>query len=326
MRPLVSVCIPVYNTESYLEECLESACKQTLKEIEIICVNDGSTDSSLQVLQKFAENDDRIIIINQENQGAACARNVGIQHAKGEYVFYLDSDDYIAQDALEILVNEMQTRQLDLLFFNGTVFGEQGVEKKRIKKEETFFKRIHEYPSEYKGEDLFKLFKDNKDYRASACIQMIKREFLTGQSLWFTEGIMHEDVLYTFKCLLLASRAGYVNIAPYYRRVRPDSVMDLRYPEKLVFSIFSSFICLKEMLTFCQNVEYRKENEEAIFSEVERMIITCRERYAALNEDDKSKDRFLFKALGLTAFNKVLDKSGKVITWFPRKVKGLLKK
>ena len=135
MLPVVSIIIPVYNVESYLAECLDSACNQTLKNIEIICINDGSTDNSLNILQEYEKRDNRISIISQDNRGASRARNIGIQHAKGKYIYFLDSDDYLAHDALEMLVNTMETGNLELLLFNANVFGEAGVEKKRLQTE-----------------------------------------------------------------------------------------------------------------------------------------------------------------------------------------------
>ena len=110
--PVVSVVIPVYNVEPYLSECLDSVCKQTLKNIEIICINDGSTDRSLTVLQKYSERDKRIHIINQNNQGLSYSRNVGIRQAKGRYVYFLDSDDYITHNALETLVHTMENTKI----------------------------------------------------------------------------------------------------------------------------------------------------------------------------------------------------------------------
>ena len=102
--PKVSIIIPIYNVEKYLRECLDSVINQTLKDIEIICVDDGSTDNSLSILREYAQKDNRIIVVNQKNQGAAVARNSGIKIAKGEYVCFIDSDDYYpANDVLEIL-------------------------------------------------------------------------------------------------------------------------------------------------------------------------------------------------------------------------------
>ena len=102
-NPMVSVIIPVYNAEAYLEECLDSVVNQTLKNIEIICVNDGSTDNSLDILKEYQEKDDRVIIINQENQGAGVARNQGIKVAKGNYLSILDADDFFELNMLELM-------------------------------------------------------------------------------------------------------------------------------------------------------------------------------------------------------------------------------
>lgn len=91
----ISVVVPVYNVETYLEECLNSIINQTFSDIEIICINDGSTDSSLDILNDYSKKDDRIKIINQENKGLGATRNKGIDLAKGKYIFFIDSDDYI---------------------------------------------------------------------------------------------------------------------------------------------------------------------------------------------------------------------------------------
>lgn len=91
----ISIIVPVYNTEKFLEKCLNSLINQTLKDIEIICINDGSTDKSLQILEKFANKDKRIQIINQTNSGLSVARNIGIKKAKGEYIGFVDSDDWV---------------------------------------------------------------------------------------------------------------------------------------------------------------------------------------------------------------------------------------
>ena len=100
---MLSIIIPVYNSEKYLEECLISIVNQSLKDFEIICINDGSTDNSLKILEKFAEQDSRIRIINQQNQGQGYARNAGLEAAAGDYVGFIDSDDYISPDFYEKL-------------------------------------------------------------------------------------------------------------------------------------------------------------------------------------------------------------------------------
>lgn len=114
-RPKVSIIVPIYNSETYLEECLDSIINQTLKEIEIICVNDGSTDNSLDILNRYASNDDRITIINKQNTGYGNSMNVGIDHAKGEYIGIVESDDYIKPHMYETLYNKAIEHDLDLI-------------------------------------------------------------------------------------------------------------------------------------------------------------------------------------------------------------------
>ena len=111
MQPKVSVIIPIYNTALYLSEALDSICNQTLKEIEIILVNDGSTDNSLNILKKYEPN---IILINQENLGQSIARNEGIEIAKGEYVAFVDSDDWVDLDFFEKLYNTAKNHNADI--------------------------------------------------------------------------------------------------------------------------------------------------------------------------------------------------------------------
>lgn len=97
----VSIVIPVYNVESYLEECMESVINQSLDDIEIICINDGSTDSSLKILERYESKYNNIIVINQENKGLSASRNIGIRKARGKYIYFLDSDDFINIKSME---------------------------------------------------------------------------------------------------------------------------------------------------------------------------------------------------------------------------------
>ena len=116
--PKVSVIIPVYNVEKYLGECLDSVLRQTLEDIEIICVDDGSTDGSAKMLAEYAAKDPRIRIITQANAGLSAARNVGMDAATGKYIYFLDSDDYIKDDAMEKCFSICERDGLDQLVFN----------------------------------------------------------------------------------------------------------------------------------------------------------------------------------------------------------------
>ena len=116
--PKVSVIIPVYNVENYLQKCLDSVINQSLKDIEIICINDGSTDSSLNILKSYASQDNRIIIIDKPNEGVSVARNKGLEIAKGEYIVFVDSDDWLELNALELCYNKIKQDNSDMVVFN----------------------------------------------------------------------------------------------------------------------------------------------------------------------------------------------------------------
>ena len=111
----VSVILPVYNEEKYLPQCLDSICGQTLREIEIICVDDGSTDSSPQILEGYAKKDARVKLIRQENQFAGVARNKGMSYATGKYLSFLDADDYYAPEMLEKMAEEAEKNKADIV-------------------------------------------------------------------------------------------------------------------------------------------------------------------------------------------------------------------
>ncbi|MDR1391863.1 MAG: glycosyltransferase [Clostridiales bacterium] len=123
-KPKISLIMPIYNVEKYLQESLESAIKQTFEKIEIICVNDGSTDSSLNILKEYEKKDSRIIVKDQLNKGVSNARNVGLNIAKGEYIAFLDPDDYLQSDALKIAYEKAKKNNSDILVFGFTAFPE----------------------------------------------------------------------------------------------------------------------------------------------------------------------------------------------------------
>ena len=112
---MITVIIPIYNVSKYLKNCLESVINQTYKNLEIICINDGSTDNSLQILKEYKERDERIIIIDKKNAGVSAARNDGIEKASGEYLFCVDGDDYIDEDFFEKFYNNAKKNDSDLV-------------------------------------------------------------------------------------------------------------------------------------------------------------------------------------------------------------------
>lgn len=217
----VSVIIPVYNVETYLEECVDSVTNNSLKDIEIICVDDGSTDGSLQILKKLAEKDNRIKIISKENGGLSSARNAGLKAAAGEYVLFLDSDDYIEPRALEYLYSEAKAADLDQLFFSARPFYENA-DSVDIYVDYT---RKAKYNGVMTGREMFVIMSENADFKPSACLQMNKRAFLAENGITFIEGIIHEDNPFTVLCLFFSERVRYDDIDLYNRRLRENSIM-----------------------------------------------------------------------------------------------------
>ena len=136
MNKMVSVIIPAYNAEKYIEQCVQSVVKQTYKHLEIIIINDGSKDRTLDIINTISDKDERVVIINQENKGLPAARNAGLRCYKGEYVFFLDSDDWIESNCIESLVNIRNQTNTDIVFFDYyRVFGGHKVEHHVYKKD-----------------------------------------------------------------------------------------------------------------------------------------------------------------------------------------------
>ena len=222
--PEVSVVIPVYNTVVYLVECVESVQRQTGCEVEIICIDDGSTDGSGEVLDRFAEADPRIRVVHQHNGGLSRARNAGLSMATGKYVCFLDSDDYWQGDALAELVRRADADALDVLLYDAVAVREPGVEDRLWAKYQAYYER-RAYDGVVNGPRLMAAMQGAKEYREHACLYLIRRRFLTDLGLVFYPGITHEDNLFTFGLLLDAQRVGHSQLALYGRRLRPNSIV-----------------------------------------------------------------------------------------------------
>ena len=236
MTPMVSIIIPVYNVEDYLEKCLSSVVEQSLKEIEIIIVNDESTDNSLNIIKAYAANDSRIIIINQKNKGLGGARNSGIDIATGEYLFFLDSDDYIRNNTLDYLYHYATENLLDLVVFNYEKVDEYG-------------KVIHKTNF---GNDIVSkddAFRKIVGHRTSpqAWNKLYKRHLFTDTDIRYPQKFLHEDLPVTYKVFWYAERIGYTNECFYSWLTRGDSITQ-KFTFKHIDDIASSLLQKKQFL------------------------------------------------------------------------------
>ncbi len=223
--PRVSVIMPVYNTEPYLEEAVNSILNQTLRDIELVAVNDGSTDGSPAILERFAAQDPRVRVVSQPNAGLSATRNRGFELARGEYVYFMDSDDLLEGDALECCVTKCDAEKLDFVIFDADVLNDIPDHKFNPK----YYLRSHKIADRvYTGLELFDTLLSAKGFRSSACLVLIRRDYLRRIDLRFHEGIIHEDELFTPLLYFPAERAGRIDRAFFHRRLRPFSIMTAR--------------------------------------------------------------------------------------------------
>lgn len=264
----VSVIIPIYNVEKYIEKCLASVTNQTLKEIEIVCVNDGSLDHSMETVYTKAKEDGRIVIVEKENGGLSSARNAGLDKAQGEYVLFLDSDDTLVLNALELLYTKAFENRLDNIFFGATtVYESLKVKRTNYRRYNQYYCRKCSYPEVLPGTEMFHILVENDEYRVSACLQMPRRQFLVQKEIRFREGILHEDNLFTIQAILGASRVMVLNEELYVRLIRSGSIMTAG---SNIRSSWGYYVCLSEMIALAKSAEYSDRVRESLNSIIMR--------------------------------------------------------
>ncbi|MDR2080608.1 MAG: glycosyltransferase [Campylobacteraceae bacterium] len=221
-NPKVSLIIPVYNVEKYLRKCLDSAINQTLKDIEIICVNDGSTDNSLKILKEYEKKDERIIVIDQKNGGLSASRNAGLDIARAAYIMFIDSDDWIEPDTLEAHYETAIKEKVDVVMGNFMP----------ILENETDIKRYNNYVKYYssleKSEGRYEFAGDFKEYRSSACCKLYKKEIIDRYVLRFPVGLINEDEAWHWYYFSHVKSTYCLKKAYYNRLIRSDSIMSNR--------------------------------------------------------------------------------------------------
>lgn len=205
----ISIIIPVYNMEAYIDKCLSSVVRQSYKNIEIIVVIDGSTDMSEEICQKYADEDDRIIILKQENKGLSAARNLGLDHAGGTYVMFVDSDDYVSESFCEIPYKAARENEADLVIFDRYNFNQKGIIEKK-KQLSNIYGLIDQETAIDKG----RVFAWNKLYHIDLF-----------QDIRYPEGRVYEDIATTHKLVYKAHRIVMLNDKLYYRNIaNPNSI------------------------------------------------------------------------------------------------------
>lgn len=220
--PKVSVIMPVYNTEAYLHEAIDSILGQTIHEIELIAIDDGSTDKSASILDDYTKIDNRIHVIHQYNQRQGTARNLGLLIATGKYVYFMDSDDILDSEALKSCYELCESNQLEMVQFDAESFFEKGVKPFIFSYDR---QKVIDSKCVWEGIDFLIKELECHIYTAAAWLCFTKRSFLQENFSGFPAGIIHEDQQFCMETLLKVNRLMYIPKAYFKRRVRKDSIM-----------------------------------------------------------------------------------------------------
>lgn len=280
---MISVIIPVYNVEDYLHVCINSVLRQTYGDFEIICVEDASTDSSLEILEYFAQKDSRVKILkNDSNKGCGFSRNRGLEEAQGKYISFLDGDDWFSPNTFEILIEKAEKDNLDVLMFKNIVYYEEphkfGMESYY---DMEFMNKYENIVFNHWDLDKTKLFvMSNAPWN-----KFYLKSFLDEYNICFpNENLIHEDNPFFYKVITSANRISLINKYLHNRRRRPNSIMTLNNERlfdniDIMYKVLDVFFENKELYEF-----YKKEVLTYIFKSV------FRGKYNQI--EDEFKDQF----------------------------------
>ena len=265
----LSIIVPVYNVEEYLEECLESLVNQDYSKYEIIVVNDGSTDNSLKIAKKYEKKYQKLIkVYDKENGGLSSARNFGIKHAKGKYLFFVDSDDYILPNSLNILDKYLKEEN-DIIEFPYMIGDGEHSE---------FLKTFNK--------DIKDIYKRMLTGSPGATNKICKKELFIKNNITFLEGVYYEDLATMPKLALYAKKIEFLDEPLYFYRVRPNSIMTNPVYNPKVDAIFIVLEQLKEYF----NDKYKEEIE---YLHIEHLLRVASLRYIGFDSCQEQLDKIV---------------------------------
>ena len=260
MTEKITVIVPVYNVEHYLDKCLDSVIKQTYKNIEIIVVNDGSTDNSGEICQEYAQKDNRIVYIEKENGGLSDARNAGLDQMTGSYVTFVDSDDWIEQDYVETLYQKITEYQADIAIGNYYSFDEERSVFLFHILGDSYYEKAHDNVS------IFENLYENQEMRSFALISAWGKLYKARlfEQLRFDIGKLGEDGYLNQKVYLLSEKVIYLNKGLYAYRIRKGSLSRI-WTEKWMHALVDA---MSERITLLANMGYPLEKHLAIYRQM----------------------------------------------------------
>jgi Glycosyltransferases involved in cell wall biogenesis len=305
--PHVSVIIPVYNVGKYIEECLDSVLSQSLDYIEVLCIDDKSTDNSHEILKKYSASNARIVVIeNDTHKGVSVSRNIGLTKATGKYIYFVDADDLLKENALLELYQVAEADGLDGVLFDADIF----FEAEELKEDMYYVeKRYHVYKGIYEGAQLFAEQMNQNELDPCVWRQFWRREFLEVNNLTFYQNIIHEDRLFSFLTLLSAQKVKSINKSYYIYRKRVNSITTNQLS---MDNVEGQFVGIYEILEFWKKRQFSNQVDIAIHKYlIESFDITKgfikKLDYVGKNRDIVFKNKItniLFDILGLNELAK----------------------
>lgn len=295
-----SIIIPVYNVDKYLEECLDSILSQDYKNYEIICIDDASTDNSINILKKYSEKHKCMqVMYNECNKGLSYTRNKGIDVAKGQYIWFVDSDDMISDNALSTLYNVLKNCLVDTLYI--------GYKKIIDNKEYSILADEPITNTVMSGLEMFVQFHKVSNWKIMACGQLIKRDFVNKNRLKFYDGIYHEDVLFSFESIIKAKKVMNIKEELYLYRIRGGSITSCYTTERLD----SMIIIFCEIFKLWNKMNCSEEENAAIMEYLNTRILEINKYSDAFPKHEMNigspMDKYMFSLLCKGIFRNTLN-------------------
>lgn len=287
--PKISIIVPVFNSEKWIDECLSSIVRQTLSAIEIIVVDDGSTDGTLQNVMRYANEDPRIVVLAQDNRGPSSARNAALNYEflRGDYVYFMDGDDWIDPEMFEILYTDATSRDLDILFCDGINFvdRENPADKRIVESRIGFYSKEGDYSSVYSGLEIIKEMLNHNEFRINLPSQLIKLSHIQRNALRFDERLKtYEDGVFTLESLCQALRCSHHKGILWHRRSRSESLSTIspRFSKS-----YSRFRCFLKISTMMNDHQLSSNERKTLLSLLQRELKHARSNYRAINLEEK---------------------------------------
>lgn len=250
MEKKISVIIPVYNSEKYICQCLDSILSQSINELEVICIDDCSQDNSYRIMKEYADKDKRIMIIkNRQNKGQSFSRNKGIELATGKYIYFMDSDDYIKSEALEKLYDISETNKLDVLFYGSETIIDDVEEKYSFSDNPSIF------PNYMDGKKYFIYSIKKNTMQVAPWCALYSRQYIVAKKIRFVPGIIDEDFLFYIESLFNAKRVSAIDDKLYFYRIHSNSTTVKRDDKHNLKRIYSTMVRLNKYRKYYKYIQ-----------------------------------------------------------------------